>query len=98
MAEVRRPVPPEEARRLAGRYADGAGETLDLQVEEGQLVARDQDRAYPVRVREEGHLEILGHPALLPLPATPLERVPQDPSQPQVAVRLLWSLLWRVTP
>ena len=93
---VHRPLPPALAARLAGRYSDGAGEELELRIVDGRLGAWEKERFYPVLARQEGHLEILGFPDNLPMRATPLELLDEEPGRPQQRVRLLWGLLRRV--
>lgn len=78
-----------------GRYVSGS-DTLTLAPVRGVLSLRVGTRAFPVRARREGYWEISNFPALLPMPAAPLELTNIDASGHPAFVRLGWRAYRRL--
>ena len=92
---VRVALSPVDSAAAIGVYAS-TGDPVEILSVEGRLVLRRGDRTYPIVARQEGHWELPEYPALLPIPATPLEIVRTGAGGAVSFIRLAWRLYPRV--
>jgi len=88
-------IPARDSAGALGRYVSGS-DTLTLAAVSGVLSLRVGSRAHPVRARREGYWEIANFPALLPMPAAPLELTNVDANGRPEFVRLGWRAYRRL--